>query len=320
MSIQQAPERSHKKSYQRWNDLEAARYFSGANEASSRQKMARSGGRISLDIPMMSRTKDSTYQAQTHQHNHAVMEKAPTKEKKHKQPNSPGGRLASFLNSIFSQNSSKKKKSKSCSGQSIKDEDHDSHDTRRRRRSSISHFRSTNISSSAENSSSEFNSINTPAKNSFKDFKNFLDHHKPTLLLNVSKNNYPIKSSGPRKDLHQNYNPEKINTDHNNTRFDEENFRFSTTTTNTNNNEYPFEKCKIFGNGYLDHDINQSSERNFRNFVNEMDEGAESDSSSDLFELQNFDLGGCYSSGLPVYETTHIDSIKRGAPITSGAL
>ncbi|KAL9325097.1 hypothetical protein ACSQ67_005742 [Phaseolus vulgaris] len=52
---------------------------------------------------------------------------------------------------------------------------------------------------------------------------------------------------------------------------------------------------------------------------NEVDDGAESDSSSDLFELQNYDLG-YYSSGLPVYETTNMDSIKRGAPISNGPL
>lgn len=324
MSIQQVPERSHKKSYHKWHDLEAARYFSGANEVSGHQKMSRSGGRISLDIPMMSSRRSSTFQAQTHQHNHVMMEKATTKEKKHKQPYSPGGRLASFLNSIFSQNSSKKKKSKSCSAQSMKDEDHDSPDGRRKRRSSISHFRSTNhISSSAENSSSEFATprcTNTPAKNSFKEFKNFLDHHKPAVLLNVSKNNGPIKSSTSKNDSCHNYSTTKISTDRDNSRLDDDTFKFSTTTTTNKNNQFPLEKCKIFGKCYLDHDINQSSERNFRNFVNEIDDGADSDSSSDLFELQNFDLGGCYSSGLPVYETTHMDSIKRSAPITSGAL
>ncbi|KAL8106079.1 protein BIG GRAIN 1-like E [Apium graveolens] len=327
MSIQQVPERSHKKSYHKWHDLEAARYFSGANEVSGHQKMSRSGGRISLDIPMMSSTRSSAFQSQTHQHNHAMTEKATTttKEKKHKQPHSPGGRLASFLNSIFSQTSSKKKKSKSCSAQSIKDEDHDSPDVRRKRRSSISHFRSTtNISSSAENSSSEFATprctANTPAKNSFKEFKNFLDHHKPAVLLNVSKNNCPIKSSASQKGLHHNYSTTEISKNRDNTRLDDDTFKFCTTTTTTKDNQFPFEKCKIFGNGYLDHDINQSSERNFRNFVDEIDDGADSDSSSDLFELQNFELGGCYSSGLPVYETTHMESIKRGAPITSGAL
>lgn len=331
MSVQQVPQRSHKKSYHKWHDLEAARYFPGAiNEVSGHQKMSRSGRRISLDIPMMmSSTRSSTFQAQTHdQHNHVMVEKTTTKEKKHKQPNSPGGRLASFLNSIFSQNSSKKKKSKSCSAQSMKDEDHEIPDGRRKRRSSISHFRSvnsTNISySSADNSCSEFTTprcTNTQAKNNFKDFKNFLDHHKPAILLNVSKNNCPSKSPASQKDLHHNYNNRKISTDCDITRLDDDNFKFSTTTTtNSKNGLIPSEKCKIFDNGLSDHDINQSSERNFRNFVNEMDDGADSDSSSDLFELQNFDLGGCYSSGLPVYETTHIDSIKGGAPITSGAL
>ncbi|KAK9156110.1 hypothetical protein Sjap_003590 [Stephania japonica] len=55
-----------------------------------------------------------------------------------------------------------------------------------------------------------------------------------------------------------------------------------------------------------------SSESNGTMFSDfkEMDEGADSDSSSDLFELQNYDLG-VYSSGLPVYETTRIESIKR---------
>ena len=49
------------------------------------------------------------------------------------------------------------------------------------------------------------------------------------------------------------------------------------------------------------------------------DDGADSDSSSDLFELQNYDLG-CYSSGLPVYETTNMDSIKRGPPISNASM
>jgi hypothetical protein len=52
-----------------------------------------------------------------------------------------------------------------------------------------------------------------------------------------------------------------------------------------------------------------------------VDDGTESDSSSDLFELQNYDLAGTYSNGLPVYETTRMDSIKRGAvPISNGTL
>ncbi|CAL1395163.1 unnamed protein product [Linum trigynum] len=41
------------------------------------------------------------------------------------------------------------------------------------------------------------------------------------------------------------------------------------------------------------------------------DDGGESDSSSDLFELQNYDLDAC-PSGLPVYETTDVGSITSG--------
>ncbi|KAJ6350689.1 hypothetical protein OIU78_006765 [Salix suchowensis] len=62
-----------------------------------------------------------------------------------------------------------------------------------------------------------------------------------------------------------------------------------------------------------------SEEKECRKF-DEVDDGTESDSSSDLFELQNYDLGS-YSNGLPVYETTRMDSIKRGAlPISNGNL
>jgi hypothetical protein len=63
-----------------------------------------------------------------------------------------------------------------------------------------------------------------------------------------------------------------------------------------------------------------SEEKECRKF-DEVDDGTESDSSSDLFELQNYDLAGTYSNGLPVYETTRMDSIKRGAvPISNGTL
>ncbi|KAL1807860.1 hypothetical protein ACET3Z_024850 [Daucus carota] len=309
MSIQQVPERIWKKSFHNRRDdsdeldvFEAAGYFSGANEVSGYQKMLRSGRRTSLDIPMRSSTRTSMIQEQAHQYDNVVMpEKPTTKEKKYKQPNSPGGRLATFLNSLFSQNSSKKKKSKSCSAQSMKDEDHESPGARRKRRSSISHFRSftsTNNSSSVNNSKSSFYSsssseftthpsTNTPTKNTYKD-------SKPTIHLNMSSksNKYNVNSTTWQK-----------NEDHDNVWMDEEEFKFSTTTI--------FDSNRAF-----DHEKNQPSERDFRNFINEMDDGAESDSSSDLFELQNYDLGCCtYSSGLPVYETTHMSSIKRGAPM-----
>lgn len=95
--------------------------------------------------------------------------------------------------------------------------------------------------------------------------------------------------------------------------------------------EFP-EKKKIFGDGVLDKDRTtiwngllekdrswvegfSIKEKDLRR-IGEVDDGFESDSSSDLFELQNYDLG-LYSSGLPVYETTHMERINRGAPIAN---
>lgn len=49
----------------------------------------------------------------------------------------------------------------------------------------------------------------------------------------------------------------------------------------------------------------------------EEDDGGETDSSSDLFELQIYDLD-YYSNGLPVYESTNIDTIKRRNSVSSG--
>lgn len=61
---------------------------------------------------------------------------------------------------------------------------------------------------------------------------------------------------------------------------------------------------KNLGNG-----INQKSEMRK---INDPDEGAESDSSSDLFELRIYDKFDCYSSTeLPVYQTTNIQTINK---------
>lgn len=315
--LSQVPERNYKKSFHQRHDsgeldvFEAARYFSGANEVSganfTHQKMMR-GGRISLDIPMMTSTRSPVLPAQILRDQVIMAEKA-TKEKKYKQPNSPGGRLASFLNSLFSsQNSSKKKKSKSSS---IKDGDHESPVGRRKRRSSISHFPTTvNLSNNIIHSSSNsgFRTpppyANTPTKNSLKDFRNSLDH-RPVSVTTLSKNNCHVKFSDIIK---------KSSKDSNG--WLDEKFKFSTSTATKGFSSS--EKYKTFGNGISDRI--PSEEREFRNFINEVDDGADSDSSSDLFELPNYDLGCCYSSGLPVYETTHMDTIKRGAPIASGAI
>lgn len=53
------------------------------------------------------------------------------------------------------------------------------------------------------------------------------------------------------------------------------------------------------------------------NIIDDDDDGGETDSSSDLFELQIYDLD-YYSTGLPVYESTDIDTIKRRNSISNG--
>ncbi|KAL2546612.1 protein BIG GRAIN 1-like E [Forsythia ovata] len=117
---------------------------------------------------------------------------------------------------------------------------------------------------------------NTPTK-SYKDFRNFSDYNKQ--IISVQKFNGNVKS------------------DYSSSWLDEK-FKFS--------------------NGYSDKNWNDkypSEENEFRKF-SDVDDGADSDSSSDLFDLPNHELD-FYSSDLPVYETTHIDSIKRAVPISS---
>ncbi|KAA8529309.1 hypothetical protein F0562_033892 [Nyssa sinensis] len=302
--LSEVPDKMYKKSLHRRNDsgeldvFEAARYFSGAtNEVSGcngatnfTQKILRedrqawrSGGRISLDVPMR-----NLIPSQTH-----VMEKQIMKEKKFKQPSSPGGRLASFLNSLFHQTSSKKKKSKSTT-QSMKDED-ESPGGRRKRRISISHFRSSSTADSKTIYSSSNSGFRTPPPyahtptKSYKDLKSYSDHKQ---VVPLSKNNeHVVKPTGLQNEAFD----DKRSTDY---AWLDDKFKFS----NGFSEKY---RERIWADKYP-----SDQGKEFRKF-DEMDDGADSDSSSDLFELQNYDLGYC-SSGLPVYETTHMDSIKRG--------
>lgn len=321
----------YKKSFHRRNDsgeldvFEAARYFSGGNEfiayngASFPHKMmlmreerqAWRGGRISLDMPM--RNSLPAAQSSAHAHAHALTAEKQMKEKiKYKQPSSPGGRLASFLNSLFNQTNSKKKKSKSTS-QSIKDEE-ESPGGRRKRRSSISHFRSSSTADSKSvysSSSSGFRTpppyanananANTPIK-TYKDFRSYSDHRQVVSLPNGN-----IIKGNRNETLEEKRIKELAWLD--------EKFKFSNGSS---------EKHKNFSNrkGGVSSPLDQDREKEFRKLEEdeEIDVGAESDSSSDLFELQNYELGCCYSNGLPVYETTHMDTIKKGAPISNAPL
>ncbi|KAK3442893.1 hypothetical protein EUGRSUZ_B03139 [Eucalyptus grandis] len=333
-----------RKSLHRRNDsgeldvFEAARYFSGYNDVvsaydatTSEQKaaMARDqerqansrGGRMSLDVPMKHHHHHHQHhQVVAHQHFHLIpSENKQTKEKnkitKPRQPSSPGGRLASFLNSLFSQSSSKKKKSssKSSSTQSMKDED-ESPGWRRRRRSSISHFRSSSAVADSKSVYSTLSSgsktppayvLNTPTK-SYKEFRSYSDHKQVAFPKN-NRNNEHLKVPNLGNDVVSG------NKRSNDLSWLDEKFKLIEPSSE--------KKKKSFGhNGFEKHASESTAVKRFNE--EEEDDGAESDSSSDLFELQNYDLGGYCSSGLPVYETTCIESIKRGsttATTVSGA-
>ncbi|GMJ13428.1 BIG GRAIN LIKE 1 [Hibiscus trionum] len=296
------PDRMSKKSFHRRNGsgeldvFEAAWYFSGYNDAASyncatfSQKMI---GRASLDVPM---TMRNPLPQQAH-----VVEKQ-SKDKKYKQPtpSSPGGRFASFFNSFFNQTGSKKKKSKSTS-QSMKDEE-ESPGGRRRRRSSISHLRSSSMTDNKSFYSSSSSGFripppypHTPTK-SYKEFRSYSDQKQ---VSSLSKNNI-----GPTKitALQNAVIGDKRNTNTTDYSWSEEKLRFNNGNSEKHENTgvRHQEKCLNYSDRY------PSDEKETGKF-NETDDGAESDSSSDLFEL-------------PVYETTHMDTIKRGAPISNPAL
>ncbi|KAK9106759.1 hypothetical protein Syun_022770 [Stephania yunnanensis] len=287
-------DRFYRKSTHRRNDsdeldvFEARRYFDGGHEGaiySQKISMMRDvaerpswgGRRMSLDVP-------DSFSSQSHR---VVVDKQVIKEKKYKQPRSPGGRLASFLNSLFHQTASKKKKSKSNASQPLKDED-ESPGGRRKRRSSISHFQSSSSSEMKSLYSSSGNSgfrtpppynVNTPTK-CYRDIATTYSDKK---RMNI------VPSSRCTTGQVDGLVTEKRKMDL--ARLDEK-FKFIDVVSGNTN------KVSSESNGTMFSDLK------------EMDEGADSDSSSDLFELQNYDLG-VYSSGLPVYETTRIESIKR---------
>ncbi|KAG6574036.1 protein BIG GRAIN 1-like E [Cucurbita moschata] len=160
--------------------FEAARYFSGSNEliytnTSSfthniirEDHSSRRGGRMSLDLPL--RTNAAPPPPYT-------AEKPPIKEKKHRQqPSSPAGRLANFLNSLFNQSASQKKK-KPKNG--MKNDEFHHEIGARKRRSSLSSLIDSKSSSN----------ISAPNKN-YKQIRNLLDQTRPASknLGNVKQN------------------------------------------------------------------------------------------------------------------------------------
>ncbi|KZV25862.1 hypothetical protein F511_33943 [Dorcoceras hygrometricum] len=261
--------------------FEAAQYFSSAvddqtsgnfNKASKlcqkvvireeRQHQVQRAARMSLDsimrdeIPPQDQAKDS-YRTKAN--------------KKHRQPSSPGrGKLASFLNSLFHQTRSKKRRSESMGPKNLQELEIPGE--RRERRSSISHFRI----SGADAKKVEYR----PKSRNF-------------CLSSGFRQSTPAK---PGKELESRgmYEHEKRENGGN-------------LKSNSLQNE-------LFANKNWSDDQYTSEEREFRKF-SDCDDGGDTDSSSDLFELPNCDIQ-FYSKGLPVFETTRrVNSIRRGAPV-----
>ncbi|KAH6802168.1 hypothetical protein C2S51_033614 [Perilla frutescens var. frutescens] len=275
------PNKTYKNSFHWRNDsgeldvFEAARYFSGAGNDQAAAAAAvpaayinfiredrrhHAAARRSLDVPIMRSNpiNPSDY--------HNIIDQKQLKEPnkmKLKQPSSPGGRIASFLNSLFNQTSLKKKK-KSKTGKDFEEESSGTAGGRRKRRSSISHFR---ITSTTKNAATDKGSgfrtpppyANTPTK-SYKELARFAANHHAVCLKAGGLNLEEKKLRVSEKML-------KINIGN-------------------------LEKMEV------------------------EDDGAESDSSSDLFDLPNHDLD-FFSSGLPVYESTHMERIRIATPISS---
>ncbi|CAH8348312.1 unnamed protein product [Eruca vesicaria subsp. sativa] len=255
--------------------FEAAVYFSGYNEFSSgdhrhtqkygynaaREENPRRWGRrrISLDLPI--RCSEQVYRLyQDHEKEEVTTTKEMIRNVRHKQPSSPGGKITSFLKSLFNQEGSKKNKSKSkpMDGDVEEEIPGGGWMRRRRRRSSISHFlSSSNFTSTKLSKSSGFRTpppyLDTPTKN-YKQFLNFTSATKQVEVLEEKK----IK-----KEL--SWLDEKLKV---------------------------MESLTVKEKVLADHDGG----------------GMESDSSSDLFELQNYELS---RRGLPVYETTSVANINN---------
>ncbi|XP_071735564.1 uncharacterized protein [Rutidosis leptorrhynchoides] len=304
------PLQEHKKLFHRRNGSGEfhtfAGYFETTNSAFTHKNYMKEGvGRLSLDIPnnrsrnsiplhdmiMENRNPIPLQTAIIMDHNPMLIKN----EKKHKQPSSPGGKLAHFLNSLFNQTSSKKSKSKSITTtQSTKNEDESPSGWRRKRRSSISLFRSGNGNT-----------------NIVSDTKSTLSKTPPTCQISQ----VPLKSSS-YKDYNTPSDITKLSTNENQNK--NGNFKIKTGLFKKSSSENGLlEKSKICDVKHDEHHQKYDATmaiKELKRFI--LDDDGDSDSSSDLFELTTCDLG-YNSSGLPVFETTHIDSIKRGAPICS---
>lgn len=289
-------------SYHRRNDgsgeldvFEAARYYSGQNDGLSshlwrtrRMSLDEHVKQPSMFLPRgLGKQVDSSSIGSRNKH-------------EQRQPRSPGGRLASFLNSLFSQSNSKKKASNKYGGSASSSvlqpppvKEYEDPDQRRRRRSSMSQFRS----SSSTNGVRDFFPINHNNKNfsltsTTKSSYRQPDHAsvKPTASI-TDKTKKGSGTVGGKSSLSESKPSDKVETRVSSTRF-----------------------CRNLNDNSKAADDGCSKES-----VLVDREGEDSDSSSDLFELHIG--GGSYcSSDLPVYETTRIERIgMRATPISLNA-
>ncbi|XP_038982927.1 protein BIG GRAIN 1-like E [Phoenix dactylifera] len=282
--------------------FEAVRYFAGAMDEVGLagrigpQRVIREDRvlwreeRKSLDTPM------TTIPPQACQ----GVEKYHSKERKCKQPSSPGTRLASFLNSIFNQTGSKRK-SKSCTtAKSSKDGELEERPGGRSRRRSC-HSRSTPPPHTS-----------IPAKSQEEQCRSYkLAHGQPK-----------VATFCPQREV---WDERRVQGE----TWLAEIAKFS---------DRLHDKSKVLGGGKLDVAWNEGLLENrwvlhrnkegffekhgecgdeFRRKEESMeDNGGETDSSSDLFELKNIEFGE-FSSGLPFYGTTEMEIVERGSSITS---
>ncbi|EYU42114.1 hypothetical protein MIMGU_mgv1a018644mg [Erythranthe guttata] len=234
--------------------FEAAKYFSAANENEQNSDNVLSGTNLSQAIIVREDRQNilrrSRLSLDLMPNDNPISHQKMIVKERH-QPTSPGGKLASFLNSLFNQRhyskTTKKKNNKSKPEKDFDDENTPG-GGRRKRRSSISHF--IRITSS-NNNNNHTTYPNTPAKQ---------------VIISLPKN------TG-----NSNLNPASMDYECVKEKSRNGSFGFS-----SNKDDY---------------------------------EGAESDSSSDLFDLPNHELD-FGSSDLPVYETTRVNIIRIAKPIS----
>ncbi|XP_010939463.4 protein BIG GRAIN 1-like E [Elaeis guineensis] len=245
-----------------------------------------------------------------------------SKEKKGKQPSSPGRRLASFLKSIFHQAASKKKSKSLTSSKSLKDEEVEDRHGGRSRRRSIGHSHSIRSSDSKSIFYSESSGFSTPAP------------HTNIVTKLQKEQSRSFKSNGQPKMAA--FCPQGEVWD------DKRVARETWIAERARSSCGLSGKSKVCSGGKPDVGWNEGwllenrwvlngdeegffkkhgeLEEEFRRKEKESreEDGGESDSSSDLFELKNYDFEE-FSSGLPVYGTTDMEILKRGASIHNAA-